>query len=48
MSGHLRARAAVDDERLVRAEPARHTGRVHRGVAAAVNRHAAPDHGPLA
>ena len=45
---HLLAGAAVDDQRLVGAEPPGDAGRVHRGVAAAVDRHPAADHGPLA
>ena len=45
---HLRAVAPVDDERLVGAEPARDAGGVHRGVAAAVDRDAAPDQRRLA
>ncbi len=44
---HLLAGAAVDDERVVGAQPAGHPGGVHRGVAAAVDGHPAPDHGPL-
>ena len=45
---HLLARAAVDDQRLLRAQPPRRPRRVHRRVAAAVDRHATPDHRPLA
>ena len=45
---HLCAGAAVDDQRLVGAQPAGHPGGVHRRVAAAVDRHPAADHRPLA
>ena len=45
---HLLAGAAVDDQRLLRAQPPRHPRGVHRRVAAAVDRDAPPDHGPLA
>ena len=48
VGGHLRARAPVDDQRLVGAQPPRRPGGVHRGVAAAVDRDAPADHGPLA
>ena len=48
MGRHLPARAAVDDQRLVRTHPTGHPGGVHRRVAAAVDRHAAPDHRLLA
>jgi hypothetical protein len=45
---HLLARAPVDDQRLVGAHAPRHARRVHRGVAATVDRHAPADHRPLA
>ena len=45
---HLLAGAPVDDQRLVRAQPAGDPGGVHRRVAAAVDRDAAADHRPLA
>ncbi len=45
---HLLAGAPVDDDRLFGAEPARHPGRVHRGVAAAVDRDPLADVGRLA
>ena len=48
MGRHLLAGAAVDDQRLLRAEPAGDPGRVHRRVAAAVDRDAPADHRPLA
>ena len=48
MGRHLLAGAPVDDQRLVRAQPAGDPGGVHRRVAAAVDRHAAADHRPLA
>ena len=48
MGRHLLAGAPVDDQRLVRAQPAGDPGGVHRRVAAAVDRHAATDHRPLA
>ena len=44
VGGHLGPGAPVDDHRVVRAEPARHPGRVHRGVAAAVHGDPAADH----
>ena len=45
---HLLTGAPVDDQRVVRAQAARHPGGVHRGVAAAVDRDPPPDHRPLA
>ena len=45
---HLLAGAAVDDDRLFGAEPARHPGGVHRRVAAAVDRDPLADVGRLA
>ena len=48
MGGHLLAGPPVDDQRLVRTHPAGDPRGVHRRVAAAVDRHAPPDHGPLA
>ena len=44
VGGHLGPGPPVDDERLVRAQPAGDPGRVHRGVAAAVDGDAAADH----
>ena len=48
VGGHLGPGAPVDDQRVVGAEPPGDPGRVHRGVAAAVDGHAAADHRPLA
>ena len=48
MGGHLLPGPPVDDQRLVRTHPAGDPGGVHRGVAAAVDRHAPADHRPLA
>jgi hypothetical protein len=45
MRWHVRAVAAIDDERLVGAEPARRAGGVHRRVAAAVHHDAPPEFG---
>jgi hypothetical protein len=45
---HLPARPAVHDQRLVRTHATGHPGGVHRRVAAAVDRDAAPDHRLLA
>ena len=45
---HLGPGAPVDDERVVRAQAAGGAGRVHRGVAAAVDGDAAPDRRRLA
>ncbi len=44
VGGHLGPGPAVDDQRLVGAEPAGDPGRVHRGVAAAVHRDPAAQH----
>ena len=44
VGGHLLAGAAVDDDRVLGAEPAGHAGGVHRGVAAAVDGDVTPDH----
>ena len=44
---HLLPGAAVDDQRLLRAQPPRGARRVHRRVPAAVDRHAPPDRRPL-
>ena len=41
--GHPLARAPVDDDRLLGAEPLGRAGDVHRGVAAAVDDHAPPE-----
>ena len=48
VGGHLLASAAVDDDRVLGAEAAGHAGGVHRGVAAAVDGHVAPDRRPFA
>ena len=44
VGGHALARAPVDDDRLLGAEPLGRARHVHRGVAAAVDDHAAPEH----
>ena len=44
MGRHLVAGTPVDDQCVVRAQAAGHPGSVHRGVAAAVDRDAPPDH----
>jgi hypothetical protein len=45
---HLPAGAAVDDQRLLRAEPPGRARRVHGRVPPAVHRHATTDRGPIA
>ena len=44
MGRHLGAGTPVNDQRVVRAQAAGYPGSVHRGVAAAVDRDAPPDH----
>ena len=41
--GHVGAVTAIDDQRFFRAQPARGARRVHRGVAAAIDHHAAAE-----